>query len=203
MSASSPSRRRVTRQRQGVSPVDRISAAAYDLFSRRGVRDVGVDEIIALSGVAKATFYRHFSSKSDLIIDFLRKRHQVWTVGWLQAETAKRASTPREQLLAIFDLFEEWFQKRDFEGCPFIATVGYGEPRDRVREEAVSQLARIRAFVAGLAEEASLTAPVRFAVAWQILLEGSIVMAMSGDRGAARHARNLGEAFLAGYPPAA
>ena len=36
---------------------DRILETAYDLFSRRGIRDVGVDEIIQRAGVAKATLY--------------------------------------------------------------------------------------------------------------------------------------------------
>jgi AcrR family transcriptional regulator len=180
-----------------------VTAAAYELFSRRGVRMVGVDEIIALAGVAKATFYRNFASKNDLIIAYLRRRHQVWTVGWVQAETEKRADSPGERLLAIFDLFDEWFQKGDFEGCPFISTVSHGEPRDRVRSEAAAQLRAIRAFVSGLAQQANLADPDRFAGSWQILIEGSIVMALNGDRAAARNARGVGEAFLATYPRSA
>jgi AcrR family transcriptional regulator len=183
--------------------VDRISGAAYELFSRRGVRTVGVDEIIDLAGVAKATFYRHYASKNDLIVAFLRKRTIMWTAGWLQAETASRTSSPRERLLVIFDLFDDWFQKGDFEGCPFISTVSSAEPRDRVRSEAAAKLVAIRAFLRDLAEGAGLEAPDRFAVAWQILMEGSIVMALSGERRAAQTARTMGEAFLAAYPRAA
>lgn len=164
---------------------------------------MGVDEIIALAGVAKATFYRNFASKNDLIIAYLRRRHQVWTVNWVIAETDKRATSPREQLLAIFDLFDEWFQKGDFEGCPFVSTVSIGEPRDRVRSEAAAQLRAIRAFLSGLAEEAHLAEPERFAGCWQALMEGSILMALNGDRAAARNARGVGEAFLAAYPNSA
>lgn len=204
MRAERASRRRVSPSRQGFSSgVDRVTAAAYELFSRRGVRTVGVDEIIALSGVAKATFYRHFASKNDLIIAYLRRRHQVWTVGWMQAETEKRADSPREQLLAIFDLFDEWFQKGDFEGCPFVSTVSNGEPKDRVRSEAAAQMRAIKAYVRGLAEQAHLADPDRFAGSWQVLMEGSILMALAGDRAAARNARGIGEAFLAAYPPSA
>ncbi|WP_334173774.1 helix-turn-helix domain-containing protein, partial [Sinomonas sp.] len=47
---------------------ERILGAAYWLFARRGIRDVGVDELIAASGVARATFYRHFRSKDDLVL---------------------------------------------------------------------------------------------------------------------------------------
>jgi AcrR family transcriptional regulator len=204
MTAARASRRRVPVQRQSFgSGVDRVTAAAYELFSRRGVRTVGVDEIIALSGVAKATFYRNFASKNDLIIAYLRRRHQVWTVGWVQAETEQRATSPREQLLAIFDIFDEWFQKGDFEGCPFISTVSHGEPKDRVRSEAAAQLRAIKAYVRGLAEQAHLADPDRFAGSWHILMQGSILMALGGDRAAARNARGIGEAFLAAYPKSA
>ena len=57
---------------------ERISRAAYELFSREGVRAVGVDAVIARAGTAKMTLYRNFPSKDDLIIEFLRRREQLW-----------------------------------------------------------------------------------------------------------------------------
>ncbi|MDQ1058615.1 AcrR family transcriptional regulator [Arthrobacter globiformis] len=58
--------------------VGRILGIAYDLFSRRGIRDVGVNELIESSGVAKSTFYRHFPSKDDLVLAVLALRDQIW-----------------------------------------------------------------------------------------------------------------------------
>ena len=84
---------------------ERISRAAYELFSREGVRTVGVDAVIARAGTAKMTLYRNFPSKDDLIIDFLRRREELWTRDWLKAESTRRGQTPREQLLSIFDVF--------------------------------------------------------------------------------------------------
>ena len=49
----------------------RILEAAYELFSRHGVRAVGVDTVVERSGVAKATLYRNFASKDDLVLEFL------------------------------------------------------------------------------------------------------------------------------------
>jgi AcrR family transcriptional regulator len=98
----------------------RILASAYELFSRRAVRDVGIDEVIERAGVAKATLYRHFPSKDDLVIAFLERREERWTVAWVEAEARRRGSTPEEQLLAIFELFDEWFHRDDFEACSFI-----------------------------------------------------------------------------------
>ena len=99
---------------------DRILAAAYELFSRHGVRAVGVDAIIAASGVAKMTFYRHFRSKDDLVVAFLEQREDRWTRAWLQGEVERRASTASDRLLTIFDVFDGWFRTDDFEGCSFI-----------------------------------------------------------------------------------
>src|ERR1700748_3635223 len=102
---------------------ERISRAAYDLFSREGVRAVGVDAVIARAGTAKMTLYRNFPSKNDLILDFLRLRELLWTRGWLEAESRRRGETPREQLLAVFDVFADWFSRPDFEGCCFLTTM--------------------------------------------------------------------------------
>ena len=84
------------------------------------MRDVGVDEVIASAGVAKATLYRHFPSKDDLVLAFLERREQRWTHEWLEAEAKRRGTTPEERLLAIFDVFGEWFRRDDFEACAFI-----------------------------------------------------------------------------------
>jgi AcrR family transcriptional regulator len=194
-------------QRPGLSPRlksrsahDRVLTAAYSLFVRRGVRAVGVDEIIAAAGVAKATLYRHFDSKEKLVLAFLKRREDLWTRRWLEAETLKREASPRGRLLAIFDIFDEWFQAQDFEGCPFIGTaVQSVEPHDRVRLEAVSQLAVVRSFVRRLATEAGLGDADALAYTWQLLMAGSIVMALVGDRKAARRARRLGEKYLEKY----
>ena len=83
-----------------LDPKERILAAAYELFSRRGIRDVGVDELIRESGVAKATFYRHFASKDDLALAFLERRDQVWTTGYVVAEAMHRGDTAEQRLLA-------------------------------------------------------------------------------------------------------
>ena len=53
---------------------ERILAAAYDLFSRQGIRAVGIDAVIRTSGVARMTLYRHFRSKDDLVRAFLDRR---------------------------------------------------------------------------------------------------------------------------------
>jgi AcrR family transcriptional regulator len=190
-------RQGVTSRPQSLSGRDRVLSAAYTLFVRRGVRQVGVDEIIAAAGVAKATLYRHFESKDTLIVAFLKLREELWTRGLIEAESLKRGTSARDRLLAIFDVLDEWFQAEDFEGCPFIGTVAQAvDPEDRVRLEAVAQLAIVRDFVRALATQAGIEDADALAHTWQLLMQGSIVKALSGDRKAARRARRLGEVIL-------
>ena len=127
---------------------ERVRRAAYELFSREGLRAVGVDAVIARAGTAKMTLYRNFPSKDDLIIDFLRRREQLWTREWLEAESRQRGETPREQLLAIFDVFSEWFSQPDFEGCSFLTTmIEVNDPGHPVYQAAVGHLANIRSYL--------------------------------------------------------
>lgn len=175
----------------------RISRAAYELFSRDGVRAVGVDTIITRAGTAKMTLYRNFPSKDDLILDFLRRREQVWTREWLQAESQRRGDTPQEQLLAIFDIFSGWFTGPDFEGCPFLTTMIEVNDREHpVYQAAVSHLANIRSYIEGLARAAGIGDPGSFARKWHILMKGSIMAAHEGDTAAATRAREIGELLL-------
>lgn len=173
-------------------------AVAYDLFSRRGIRAVGVDTIIAQAGVAKMTFYRHFPSKHDLVLAFLQRREQLWTHQWLEDDVRRRANSPEERLLAIFDVFHEWFQRDDFEGCSFInVLLETFDQADPARAATTLHLANIRVFLRGLAEEIGVAEPDGFARKWHILMKGSIVAAGEGDRLAARRARQIGELLLA------
>ncbi len=174
---------------------ERILAAAYDLFSRHGIRAVGIDAIIEQSGVARMTLYRHFSCKEQLVLAFLEQRAQFWAGGWLQAEVMRRAATARDRLLAIFDVFAEWFRVEGFEGCTFI-NVMLENPDDRIRRASVEYLERIRQFLAQLAGEAGIRDREAFARKWHILMKGSIVSAGEGDRDAAARAREMGALVL-------
>src|SRR5215211_5333204 len=128
---------------------DRILESAYMLFAQRGIRDVGIDEVIERAGVAKATLYRHFASKDDLALAFLGLREERWTRDFVEAEARRRGSTPEEQLLAIFDAFDEWFRRDDFEACSFINILLEMRAEHPVGNASVDHLANIRAFVAG------------------------------------------------------
>lgn len=175
----------------------RILDTAYDLFSHRGTRAVGIEELITRSDVAKATFYRHFPSKDDLVLAFLKQREQRWTYGWVEAQARARGATPEEQLLAIFDLFGEWFAQEDFEGCSFInVLLEIGDRRHPIGGASAAALENIRTIIRTLAEEAGLRNPEDFALSWHILMKGSIVQAGEGDLDAAKRAQVMGRLLI-------
>jgi AcrR family transcriptional regulator len=188
----------VTERAQDVTSRERVLRAAYDLFSQHGTRAVGIDAVIDRAGVAKRTLYRHFASKDELVLAFLEDRGERWTRAWVQEETARRAAEPEQRLLAIFDVFSEWFAEAGFEGCSFINIML--EITDRyspVRQSSVQHLATIRGFVQQLAIDAGVQDSDNFARQWHILMKGSIVAAGEGDVEAGRRARELGVLLLA------
>ncbi len=182
---------------------DRILRTAYRLFSSRGVTQVGIDLILAESGSAKASLYKHFKSKEELVLAFLEMREDLWTRNWLETEVRKRSADPQERLLSIFDVFDAWFRRRDYEGCAFVNVLLESEVNSPVHRAAARHLLNIRNFVGGLAQDAGLDDPQAFAETWHFLMKGSIVSAYEGDRNAARRARRAGEALLATWVRAA
>jgi AcrR family transcriptional regulator len=175
---------------------ERILESAYELFSRRGVRDVGIDELIADAGVAKATLYAHFSSKDDLVVAFLDRREQRWSLAFVETEARRRGTTPEERLLAIFDVFDEWFHRDDFEGCSFIKLLLEMGAEHTAGRASVHHLENIRSMVQTLAQEAGLRDGEAFARSFHLLMEGSIVAAAAGDDGAAQRAQAMARALI-------
>ena len=181
-----------------VSARERIDHCAYELFSRRGVRAVGIDEVVERSGVAKMTLYRHYASKDELVMAFLQRREERWTRAWLQAEVERRGGSAADRLLAIFDVFDGWFRRRSFEGCLFVnALLEIEDRKHPIHQASREQLANIRSFLADLARDAGVPEPEPFARQWHILMKGSIVAAGEGDVDAALRAQAMGRLLLA------
>ena len=157
---------------------------------------MSIDEVIAASEVAKATLYRYFPSKDALVLAFLEHREQVWTFGTIEAGARARSTTPEETLLAIFDVFDEWFQRDDFEACSFINVMlemGNSHP---VGKASSGYLANIRTMVEQLATEAGVPNPAQFALSWHILMKGSIVQASEGDLESAKRAKAMARLLI-------
>jgi AcrR family transcriptional regulator len=175
----------------------RIDHAAYELFSRHSIRSIGVDTVAAHAGVAKMTLYKHYPSKDELALAFLRRREELWTRSWLQAEVARLGGTPGAKLLAVFDLFETWSRRPDFEACAFTKTLlEYTDRGHPVRVAVQSHIATIRRFLVELAKAAGARDPARLAQQWQVLMIGCLIAAYAGEADAVRNARALGRLLL-------
>jgi AcrR family transcriptional regulator len=101
---------------------ERILVTAHALFYRDGIRATGVDRLIAESGVAKLTFYRHFPSKDDLVRAFLDYRHERW-MAWLVDALGRHGARPGGGLAPLVAALAEWFADPAFRGCAFINAV--------------------------------------------------------------------------------
>jgi AcrR family transcriptional regulator len=190
-------RRATRRAARRATARERIDQAAYDLFSQHGIRAVGIDQMVAESGVAKATLYRHYPTKNHLALAFLRRREELWTRAWLQLEVERRGGPAGARLLAIFDAFDVWFHRPSFEGCTFVNVMLETDSRDRIiRAAAIAHLATLRAFLKQLSREAGARDPENLSWQWHILMKGSIIAAGEGDRNAARRARDMGLLLL-------
>lgn len=154
---------------------ERILATASRLFYQEGLRATGIDRIIAESGVAKMSFYRHFPSKADLVRAFLEARHRAW-MAWFAEAVEKRVAS--QGFAALAGALGEWFAQPDFRGCAFINTVaeaGADYP------QAVEHKRELAAFVEALAKRLGLPSPDRLAAKAMIVIEGAIVRAQMGE----------------------
>ncbi|WP_025735264.1 TetR/AcrR family transcriptional regulator [Mycobacterium genavense] len=187
-----------------LSARERILKAAYELFSRRGIRAVGTNEVIERAGVAKATLYRHFTTKNDLVLAVLQRREQIWTHGLIEAQSEQRGATPEQQLLAIFDVMHEWFQLRDgFEGCSFINVLLELGAEHLAGKASIAHIDHVRDIVRRRALAAGLTDVEEFASSWHILMKGAIVLAAVGDLDAARRAQKMAISLIEQHRPPA
>lgn len=183
---------------------ERILETAMRLFYAEGVRSTGIDRIIAESGVAKMSFYRHFPSKADLVFAFLDERHTRW-MAWFDARlaalaarsapaaksAAAKSAAPKLPLVA--DVLGEWFADPGFRGCAFInITTEVAEATARERDIAQRHKQDLERRLVALAKADGVRQPVRVGREALMIVEGAIVRAqMQGPASVAKDARRL------------
>jgi len=167
-----------------LSARERILATAHDLFYRDGIRATGVDRLIAESGVAKLTFYRHFASKDALVREFLDFRHRRWMAWFIDALGRRGAASPAEghaRLLLLADVLQEWTEQPDFRGCAFInSVVEIAQALPEAVDIARDHKAEMTQVIAELLPEGATRMLLADAAA--LVFDGAIVRAqMAGD----------------------
>ncbi len=164
---------------------DRILDTAFRLFYAHGIRGVGVDTIIAESGVAKATLYKHFPSKDDLGLAYLDRVDAAW-LSALRAAAQAAGPQPRAQLVGMFDALGSACRREGYHGCAFINTAAESEPGSAVHARTVAHKAAVRNWVRELACEAGADEPDLLAHGLTLLLDGGLAAGvLDGDPAAA------------------
>lgn len=168
---------------------EKILATAFRLFYAQGLKAAGIDTIIAESGVAKATFYKYFPAKDDLILAYLQKVDGIWT-GQLHAAAEAAGPDPAAQLTGLFDALGTACRRDGYRGCAFINAAAESASGTRVHERTVAHKQRIRAWIQDLAVRAGAADPDQLARSLTLLLDGGLASGvLDGDPAAAAAAR--------------
>ena len=180
-----------------ISPRERILSVASELFYRHGIRAIGVERIAEAAETNKVTLYRHFSSKDELVAEYLRRLAQAATSSWDQLE-ADHPADPPAQLRAWLEDMAAHVASGDERGCPLanaaVELPDKDHPARRVIEEfKTAQRERLIELCAA----AALTEPEMLADELFLLLEGARVTAQSmGPKGLGDRLVRMGEAMI-------
>ncbi|WP_405068950.1 TetR/AcrR family transcriptional regulator [Kribbella sp. NBC_01510] len=152
---------------------ERILDTAFRLFYAHGPRGVGVDTVIAESGAAKATLYKHFPRKDDLVLAYLDKIDQAW-FGQLRAAARTAGEAPRDQLVGMFDGLSSACRREGYHGCAFINAAAESEAGTDVHARTVEHKNVVRAWVTDLARRAGAADPDLLARQLTLLIDGGL-----------------------------
>lgn len=179
-----------------MSARDRLLETASRLFYERGFQAVGVDEIVAESGVSKMTLYRHFPSKDDLIVAYLERSEDAFC-DWFERALAT-GPTPRDKLIAVFEAVGALAQKASCLGCTFqVSATEFPDRRHPARRIAVAHKREVRRRFATLAAEARLRDAEALADQLLLLMDGAWVAARMFDRQSpVRHVADAARALI-------
>jgi AcrR family transcriptional regulator len=166
--------------RAAVRPNGRPSAArqrildtAFRLFYAHGIRGVGIDRIIAESGVAKATFYKHFPAKDELALAYLDRVDEQWTRQLKDAAEAA-GDDPAEQLVGLYDALLSACRRDGYRGCGFINAAAESEAGTPLHARTVAHKDAIRSWMRELATDAGAADPDGLARSLSLLLDGGL-----------------------------
>lgn len=155
----------------------RILDTASALFYERGVRAVGVDLVVAESGVAKTSLYRHFRTKDDLIVAFLEREDVEFWAQWDEV-AGRHADDPPGEIEAHMRWIGKRLARANYRGCPQINVAAeFAEADHPAREVARRHMQAMRARLAELARRLGAARPNELAAQLGVLVNGAFVSA--------------------------
>ena len=176
-------------RKTAASPAERILAAADKLFYQHGIRAVGVDAIVAESGVSKRTLYNYYATKDDLIAAYLIGRFK---------HIAPSDAPAREQILGYFDYLERAFARPDFRGCPYVNAVAeLSDPKHPAAGIAMQFKEQRWQWLRALLRRLGASNADALATQLQLLAEGALSSTLvRGDPALARAGRAAAEVLI-------
>ena len=176
---------------------EQIIDVALELFYKDGFHATGVEKIREEANVSKKTLYNHFKSKDELILAVLRRRDELFRNNFMRS-VERHGTTPSEQLSALFDAADEWFNSKNFCGCMFInAAAEFANQNDPCHMLCAEHKRLMHEYVKTIAEKAGADEPSRLSSQLNLLIEGAIVQAhVCGDKNAAKDAKEMGQMFI-------
>ncbi|MET7655004.1 MULTISPECIES: TetR/AcrR family transcriptional regulator [unclassified Streptomyces] len=151
---------------------DRILDTACELFYAHGIHAVGVDRLIAESGVAKATLYKQFPSKDDVVAAYLRRMDDSWR-RQLRSAALAAGDDPRDQLFGLFVALEHAAREGTL-GCAFINAVAEYDPGSTAHTITAEHKRAVRSWVRDLAAAAGAADPDTLAFQLTVLIDGTL-----------------------------
>ncbi len=152
---------------------EQILETATRLFYQYGFRAVGIDTIIAESGVAKMTLYKHFPSKDDLIVAYLERSNMAWWT-WVEETIKPFENQPKKQLETIFEGVAKIAGSPQCMGCTFTSAAGEFPNLDHIGHQAARlHKEQVLAKFKELAKAAKLKEPQAVAEHLALLLDGA------------------------------
>jgi AcrR family transcriptional regulator len=178
---------------------ERLLLAADRLFYEEGIHSVGIDRVIEQAGVAKASLYKNFGSKDELVRAYLDRRHAARQ----RRINDKLAglTDPGERILAVFDVLADISSQPGFRGCAFVNASAEAPAGSSVAEASANSRAWVRSLFVELALAAKVTDPDELAARLVLLYDGATVGGqMDHDATAAVRARAVAKVLVDATP---
>lgn len=170
---------------------EQILFVATGLFESRGIHASGVDMIISESGIAKATLYKYFPSKNQLIIAYLREKSERF-YEWINSRLISKKADSIEILYELCELVEQWISTPNFHGLPFhVASAEFPDPAHPINNFSVELSKDFQNYLSKIAELAGVKDPDTLGQQLTIIFEGgALIERLNPGSGAAKRAKN-------------
>jgi len=177
---------------------EKLLEVAIDRFYVHGFHAVGLDQILNEVGVTKTTFYNHFESKDELILEALKRRDKWEGKAFMQRAAELGGGEPKATILAMFDVFDEWFNHPDYFGCLFLnVCVEFPSPHDPIHQAGAESYDHLIEAIEQLAKQAAVPDALCLAEQLTMLIQGALTYRqVSGDNGAAAKAKPVAVAMI-------